>query len=142
MARYSAGSGATALTARSTGTAYAAIRAGSNPITVYEIAVFAGTAVVCNVGIIRPSAVGTPSTSVTPVAEGSGTPLWRLDTAWSAAPTVGSVYHRQISIPAAIGNGYTFVFPDGITVAANSSLVVWNFSGTSGTTFLHAVADE
>lgn len=143
MARYGVGSGATALAARTVGTGYAAIRAGANPITVYEIGVFCATAVVTNVGIIRPATVGTASTSVVPVPETSGTPLARLDTAWSSAPTVSTnVYLRQIAIPAAIGNGYTFVFPDGITVAASSSLLIWNFLGTSGTTLLHAVFDE
>lgn len=143
MARYGVGSGGTALAARTVGTAYAAIRAGANPITVYEIGVFAGTAVVTNVGIIRSATVGTASTSIVPVPENTGTPLARLDTAWSAAPTVSTnVYLRQISIPAAIGNGYTYIFPDGITVAASSSLLVWNFTGTSATTFVHCVFDE
>ena len=143
MSRYSVGSGATALAARTVGTGFAAIRAGASAITVYEIGIFNGTAVVSNVGIIRSATVGTASTSVVPVAENTGTPLARLDTAWSSVPTVSTnVYMRQIAIPATIGNGYTFVFPDGIAVAASASLLIWNFLGTSATTFLHVVFDE
>jgi hypothetical protein len=143
MARYSVGSGATALAARTVGTAYAGIRAITNPLTIYEIGIFNGTAVVSNVGIIRSATVGTASTTVTPDPENTGTPNWRFDTAWSSAPTVSTnVYKRMISIPAAVGNGYTFVFPSGLVVAAAASLLIWNFSGTSATTFIHVVADE
>lgn len=144
MARFAAGSGATALTARTVGTAYAAIKAGSNPVTVYEIALFNASAVVSNVGIIRAATVGVATTSIVPAQEGSsGTPLWRLETAWSTAPTVSTnVYARQIAAPAAIGNGYTFTFPDGLYIPAAASLLIWNFLGTSATSFVHVVADE
>lgn len=142
MARYSAGSGSAAIAARTVGQTYVQIRAGANAVTVYEVGIFAGTAVVCNVAIVRATAVGTQTTTITPAAETSGTPLGRLDTAFSTHPTAASVAMRNIAIPAAIGNGYTFVFPDGILVPASGGLLVHNPLGTSGTFMAYAVWDE
>jgi hypothetical protein len=142
MARYSVGSGGTALAARAAGAGVIGILAGANPITVYEIGCFAGSAVAWNLGVIRAATNGTASTSVIPVPDTAGTPLARLTTAWSAAPTIGTnVYMRQVGIPSAIGNGYTFIFPSGILVAANSSLLVWSITA-SPTSFNHVVYDE
>jgi hypothetical protein len=143
MARYSVGTGGTAVATRATGTPHLDIKAGANPITVYEIAMFAGTAVAWNLGVGRPANSGSvvQTTTFVPVPDTTGTPLARLGTAWSTAPTIPAVFMRNVGIASGIGNGYTFVFPDGILVPANGSLVVWNTSATP-TSFNHVVFDE
>lgn len=142
MARYGVSSGA-AIASRGAAAAFAGIRAGANPITVYEMAIFAGTAAAAQVSVVRALTAGTASAQVTPVAETSGTPLARLDTTWSVQPTITASTHlRSIGIPSAIGNGYTFIFPDGILVPASGSLLLWSLTAASPTTWIHVVHDE
>jgi hypothetical protein len=142
VARYGVSQG-TAIASRGAAAAFAGIRAGASPITVYEMAIFAGTAAAAQVSVIRALTPGTASTQITPVAETAGTPLARLDTAWSSQPTItANSALRSIGIPSAIGNGYTFIFPDGILVPASGSLLLWSLTAASPTTWIHAVFDE
>lgn len=142
MPRYSVATPA-AIASRGAAAAFAGVRAGTNPVTVYELGIFAGTAAAAQVGIVRALTAGTASTQLTPVPEKAGTPLARLDTAWSVQPTItASTLMRAVGIPAAIGNGYTFLFPDGVAVPASGSLLLWSLAASSPTTWIHAVYDE
>lgn len=101
----------------------------------FEISVFAGTAVAGTVGIGRPASAGTSSASTGPIAQAMGYDNQALvgtavvDTAWSSAPTAPTIPWKRAVLPATIGAGVIWTFPDGIIVPANGgTIIVWQFS--------------
>jgi hypothetical protein len=115
---------------------------------VREIGVFNETAVASSVGLVRNATTGTPSTSVLVQAQDPQRPAGQtnIDTAWSAAATVGSNYLRQIVLPATIGAGIVWYFGPGELIAKNGAttqLCLWNFgAGTSAAMRLYVVVYE
>jgi hypothetical protein len=112
---------------------------------VFEVGIFASTAVSGTVGLIRPSAVGATFTSTGPGAAhdpvvGAGVAV--LDTAATTPPTIGSVYMRQIVLPATIGAGIIWTFPDGIVVPTSGSLALWQISAAAVTYAMYFSYDE
>ncbi len=93
----------------------------------------------------RPTAVGTSSANVVPQQEDPDTAATgaRLDTTWSAAPTLGGVDMRRFAIPAAVGSGVVWTWYDAplvIPKGAGLCIVNANASGaTLGTLSLYAV---
>lgn len=146
MAIYSLGFAKAAAT---TGTAYAMIRPPSTLApSIREIGVFNETAVSSSVGLVRNATTGTPSTSTLVQEQGlTGTAgQTNIDTAWSAAATVGSNYLRQIVLPATIGAGIVWYFGSyelQAKAGAASQLCLWNFgAGTSAAVRIYVVVDE
>jgi hypothetical protein len=111
------------------------LRTGSaRDCRVWEIGVFASTAVAGTVGLIRPTAVGATFTSSgVGAAEDniSGAGVTVVDTAASTAPTIGTNYMRRIVLPATIGAGVIWTFPNGIVVPTSASLALWQISAAA-----------
>ena len=138
---------AAASTATTTGAPIATIRAGaSSRIRLRELGVFCNAATASAVGLIRASNTATASTSVLGQAYDTGDPasIANLDTAWSAAPTIGTAYMRRVQLPAAIGAGVIWQFDDlAVGPAGTASLVLWNFSGSTNSVLqIYAVWEE
>ena len=134
MARHAAGFTTTATV---TAAAIADLRSGSGErLYVREIGLFLNAATASSIGLYRPSTLGTASTSVTavPVDPADAAATGSVGTAWSVAPAVSTnVPIRKAMLPAAIGNGIIWTFPDrnGLVVPVSSSLLLWNFGGST-----------
>ena len=133
MARYAAGF---TTTATATAAAIADLRtAAGERVYVREIGLFLNAATASAIGLYRPSTLGTASTSVTavPVDPADAAATASVGTAWSVAPAVSTnVPLRKAQLPAAVGNGIIWQFSDrGLVVPVSSSLLLWNFGGTT-----------
>lgn len=108
------------------------LRAGSaRDIRIFEVHVFATTAVAGLVSIGRTATVGAtftstgPAVSLDPVAS-AGVAV--LDTAATTAPTITSPWWRQVQLPATIGAGVIWRFDTGIVLPVSGSVIVWQLS--------------
>jgi hypothetical protein len=96
----------------------------------------------------RGTAIGTSSATVTPQPEDPDTRAAdaRLDTTWSANPTLGGVDLREYATPNAIGSGIVWTWYDKplrINIATGICIVNGNATGaTLGTLAIYAVFDE
>lgn len=148
MGQYSAG----VLTpAAATVAPYATIAAAAALRTrIYEIGAFCNAATASSIGLYRATNTFVVTTSTLtqvedePTVNPAGTTI--IGTAWSTAPTIGSnVPHRRAVLPAAIGAGVIWQFPQGLTVgpAGTLGLVVWNFGGSTASALnLYVVCDD
>jgi hypothetical protein len=129
MARYAVGF-TTAATAA--GAAIVDLRsAAGERLYVREIGMFLNAATASQIGVYRPSTLGTASTSIVPVPVDPADPAatGSVGTAWSVAPAVSTnVPLRRAMLPAAIGNGFIWQFSErGLVVPVSSSLLFWNY---------------
>ena len=115
----------------------------------YEISVFAASAVAGTVGIGRPASAGTSNASTGPIAQAMGYDNQMLvgtavvDTGWSAAPTAPAVPWKRAALPATIGAGIIWTFPDGIIVPANGgTVIVWQYTTAAVTYEISFEFDE
>ena len=143
MARYEIG------VSKTTGAAaglLAQLRAGAGrDIRVYEIGVFASTAVSGEVALVRPTAVGATFTSSSPGAaldSASSAGVAVVDTAAGTAPTIGTNAMRRIVLPGSIGAGVIWTFPTGINIPINGSLALWQLSALAVTYSAYFDYDE
>jgi len=96
----------------------------------------------------RTTAIGTSSATITPQPEDIDTRACdaRLDTTWSANPTLGGIDLREYATPNAIGSGIVWTWYDKplrINIATGIALVNGNATGaTLGTLVIYAVFDE
>lgn len=143
MARYGIG------ISKTTGAAaglLAQIRAGAaRDLRIWEVGVFASSAVSGTVGLIRPSAVGATFTSsgvgaAEDNAAGAGVAV--VDIAATTAPTIAANYLRRIVLPGSIGAGVIWTFPAGINVPVSSSLALWQISAAAVTYETYWVYEE
>lgn len=123
------------------------LRAGAaRDLRVWEVGVFASTAVSGEVGLIRPSAVGSGFTSsAVGAAEDAiaGAGVAVVDTAATGAPTITSIsYMRRIQLPATIGSGVIWTFPIGINIPVSGSLALWQISAAAVTYDTYFTYDE
>jgi hypothetical protein len=143
MARY--GIGISKTTAAAAGL-LVQLRAGAGrDLRVYEIGVFASTAVSGTVGLIRPSAVGATFTSSGVGASednAAAAGVAVVDTAATTAPTIGSNYMRRIVLPGSIGAGVIWTFPVGINVPVSTSIALWQVSALAVTYETYFLYDE
>lgn len=121
------------------------IRTGSTPgrSKILEIGVFLAAATASVFGLGRPQAIGiTPTTPVDFLPEdpndviASGVVQSAL--AWGTGPTVPTAFSRRISLPATIGTGVIWTFPEGLVIPVSSSIVLWNLA-TNGVCDCYAV---
>jgi len=130
------------LAVRTTGAADATpaweIRTGATPgrVKVVELGLFLAAATASIIGLGRPAAIGvTPTDPVDFLQEdpddvlASGVIQSAL--AWATPPTAPTAFLRRIALPATIGTGVIFSFPNGLVIPVSSSIVLWNL-GTNG----------
>lgn len=122
------------------------LRAGAGrDVRVFEIGVFASTAVSGEVALVRPTAVGATFTSSSvgaslDAAASAGVAV--VDTLATTAPTIGTNYMRRIVLPGAIGSGVIWTFPTGINVPVSGSLALWQLSALAVTYSAYFDYDE
>lgn len=107
----------------------------SRDLRIYEIGVSVSTAVSGEVGVMRPA--NTP-------AGGSGGQVGAANdtsyaaglaataNAWSTAPTVSTAMRRMV-LPATIGAGVIWTWPQGLVVPTSGFIVIWQFSALAVT---------
>lgn len=87
------------------------------------------------IGLGRPAAIGiTPTSPVTFLDEGDGGAPAGLLThaiAWGTGPTVPAAFLRRVSLPATIGAGVIWQFPEGLGLPISGSIVLWNLAANS-----------
>jgi hypothetical protein len=128
--------------AAATGAAYQTIHgATSSAVRIFECGHFCNAATASPYSIGRPANTPVASTSVlvkavNPDADVTG--VTNVDSAWSTAPTTPTTIFRLCSLPATIGAGMVFVWPEGSeiflskTAGANQWVTIWNYSGSTG----------
>lgn len=104
-------------------------------IRVYEVGVTVSTAVSGEVGLMRPANTPTVPTggqvgSAHDNIVGAGVGV--TANAWTTAPTAGTGMRRMV-LPATIGAGVIWTFPDGIVVPTSGFLAVWQYSALAVT---------
>jgi hypothetical protein len=123
------------------------IRASANVrARVLEIGVFLAAATASTYAIGRPAAIGvTPTTPVdfVPNDPADVTVAGQVQSAlaWATAPTVPTAFFRRVSLPATIGTGIIWTFPQPIVIPASGSIVLWN-AALNGVVDAYAVIDE
>jgi hypothetical protein len=114
------------------------IRAGASPgrLRIMEIGFFLAAATASIIGLGRPADIGdTPTTPVDFLPEdpanilAANVALSAL--AWGTGPTVPVSFLRRIALPATIGTGVIWTFPEGLVIPANGSIVLWNIAENS-----------
>jgi hypothetical protein len=133
VARYSFG------ITKTTSTAAAAIATlnttSSKDARIWEVGISVSTAVSGEVGLMRPANTpATPSGGGVGVAldTSSGASVTTIANAWGTAPTAGTAFRRMV-LPATIGAGVIWTFPQGLVVPTSAWLVIWQFSALAVT---------
>lgn len=125
--------------AAAAGAAFATLHTGASlRARLREVHLFSTAATAASIGIVRASNTPVATTSTPGQAQDPAEPASTInvDTAWSTAPTVGANFLRRIDLPATIGSGVIWAWPDGqsngLLIAVSSWLVIWNFGGSAG----------
>lgn len=142
MARY--GNSVTKTTSTAAAPIATMSASASRPLRVYEIGITASTAVSGEVGIMRPAnSPATPSGGQVGSAMdyNSVAGLAVSANAWATAPTAGTGIRRMV-LPATVGAGVIWSFPQGIYVAASAFLVVWQYTALAVTYSVYFDYDE
>lgn len=123
------------------------IRTGSTPgrAKLLEIGFCLAAATASIIGLGRPQAIGdTPTTPVDFLPEDPNNVLAsgviQSALAWGTGPTVPTAFLRRIGLPATVGVGVIWTFPEGIVIPVSSSIVLWNL-GTNSVLDAYAVLD-
>jgi hypothetical protein len=102
---------------------------------VFEIGLTINAATASVFGLGRPAAIGvTPSVPVDVLPEDPNdvlTTTVETALAWGTGPTVPAAFLRRVSLPATIGAGIVWSFPQGLVIPASGSLIVWNITAVS-----------
>lgn len=127
-----------------TAAAYANFWAPTRPAVIREIEVFnsSATTTLPQLQLIRTSARGTQSTTVTPTTAANAqnlptialSPTSVVDTAWSVQPTIAANPLRMTDIAGTVGSGLIWNWQtDGeLVIVPGAGVSIWNASG--GTT--------
>jgi hypothetical protein len=114
------------------------IRTGATPgrARLIELGFFLVAATASVIGLGRPAAIGLiPTAPVDFVPEDPNdviaAAVIQSAVAWGTGPTVPAAYIRRISLPATIGQGVIWTFPEGLVIPVSSSVVLWNISAAS-----------
>jgi hypothetical protein len=129
------------LAIRTTGVAIATaaweIRCNANVrAKIMEFGVFLGAGNASTFGLGRPTAIGiTPTTPVdfqpNDPADIVNAGQLQSALAWGTGPTAPGSFFRRISMPATTGTGVIWTFPEGLTIPAGGSIVLWNIQGNA-----------
>lgn len=120
---------------------------------VWEIWVTTETAVAGIVGLVRSTNAGTtPGGDTVPQADDTKTSsvasVTHCYTTYATEPTQAAVYHRRTSLPASVGAGTTWTFPEGLTLptgtttATGNGLLLRQLSTAAVTYSVHIVFEE
>lgn len=93
--------------------------------------------------LVKAATIGTSSATVTPQLgeQGTDAATSRLDTAWSANPTLAAVDLDGYTTPASIGSGIVFTFYDKpLPIPVSSGLLVVNGNAAGATLGLFRIA--
>jgi hypothetical protein len=125
--------------------------ASSDPIKVIELGLSVKVATTTGPSwrLNRVTALGTSSATVTPLVEDSTlvyAPACRIDTAWSANPTLASTDYREYATPNTIGSGIVWTWDRlaPLLIAAGSGIAIVNGNATGttlGTLLMYAIID-
>ena len=114
------------------------LRTGATPgrVRVVELGFFLAAATATTIGLGRPAAIGvTPTAPVDFLPEDPSdvlaTGVVQSSLAWGTGPTVPTAFLRRIALPATIGTGVIWTFPEGLIIPVSSSLVLWNLAANS-----------
>lgn len=114
------------------------IRTGATPgrVKLLELGLFLAAATATTVGLGYPQAIGdTPTTPVDFLCEDPNnvlaTGIVQSALAWGTKPTIPTAYFRRISLPATVGTGVIWTFPEGIVIPVSSSIILWNLASNS-----------
>jgi hypothetical protein len=123
--------------AAAAGAPYATIHTGSTLVAeIREIGIFLNAATSSSIGLIRAANSPVASTSQLGQAQDASRPAStvNVDTAWSTAPTIGSIYLRKVTLPATAGAGliWTWMPDEPLVISVSSWLVIWNYGGSAG----------
>lgn len=144
MAIYSQGQNTTV--AGSAAPSFDVKASASNAPKIMEWGVNLGAATASTYGLGRPGNDGSvaQTAAVLLQAENPGDPAANSGTAvaWGTAPTVPTVFHRRIYLPATIGSGVIWTFPRGLSCQVTKGLVMWNIAASSANTHVWVIADE
>jgi len=110
---------------------------------IVEIGFFLAAATASIIGLGRPAAKGiTPTAPVDFVQEDPNDVLAsgvvQSAVAWGTGPTMPGDFLRRIALPATIGTGVIWTFPEGLVIPISSSVVLWNL-GTNSVLDAYAV---
>jgi hypothetical protein len=116
-------------------------------IRIWEIAVYqsSGTAAATDIGVGRPAAISLTPTTVVPQAEdtSSGAASCTGQVAASTKPTSPTLFLRRFGIPATIGAGVIWTYPQGLIVPTGpAELVVWNIGAATSNFSGYLIYDE
>lgn len=105
---------------------------------IWEVAVYesGGTAAASDVGLGRPAAISLTPSSLTPQAEdtSSGGAACTGAVAAGTKPTIPANFIRRFGVPAQLGAGVIWSFPQGLVVPSGpAEMVVWNIGGATST---------
>ena len=123
------------------------IRAGATPgrLKIMELGFFLAAATASIFGLGRPAAIGdTPTTPVDFLQQdlanvlAANVALSAL--AWETGPTAPTAFQRRIALPATIGTGVIWTWPEGLVIPVSGSIVLWNL-GTNAVVDAYAVLD-
>lgn len=130
-----------------TGTAAFELLTGSTPgrVKLKEIGVFIAVATATTIGLGRPAAIGiTPTSPVNLLPEDPNDVIAdgvaSTAVAWGTGPTIPAAFLRRISLPATVGTGVIWTFPEGLVIPVSSSIILWNL-GTNAVLDVYVVAD-
>ena len=114
------------------------IRTGATPgrARIVELGFFLAAATATTIGLGRPAAIGiTPTTPVDFLPEDPNDVLAsgviQSSLAWGTGPTIPAAFLRRIALPATIGTGVIWTFPEGIVIPVSSSIILWNLAANS-----------
>lgn len=128
MTRYSAAF------AKTTGAAAGIIAdirtASAKDVRIWEIWVSTETAVAGTIGLVRSTNAGTtPGGDTVAVSEdysNTRTVATHVYTTYATEPTQATVYLRRSAVPATIGSGVIWTFPEGLTVPTSTDTATAN----------------
>lgn len=122
--------------AAAAGASFCAIRAGaSRSVKIKEIGAFCNAATASSMQLIRPSNTPVATTSVLGQADDDTANVSQtyIDTVWSTAPLIAAMVPLQrVVLPATIGAGVIWTFPNGLHIPVSSSLILWNYGAAIG----------
>lgn len=137
MARYEIGFQSAAA---ASGAAYLAFRAPTRNSKLVEIGLSCNAATASNISLLRNTNGSYAASTSSSVGQqenppdAAGTSL--VDTAWTTAPTITAASRlRRFLLPATIGAGIIWTFPNGLWVrsaTATDILVIWNEGASAG----------
>lgn len=114
---------------------------------IWEIAAYmsGGTAAATDLGLGRPAAISLTPTTLTPQAEDTSfvAAVCTGQVAASTKPTVPANYIRRFGIPAQVGAGVIWSFPQGLVVPSGpAEIVLWNIGASTSTFAGYFTYDE